>query len=60
MKCLCSGPYPSIERQVSALRAESDAPRLPMRDYLAIVEAVNEHPVMICVEQFRRGHEDRH
>lgn len=41
MKCMCAGPYPSIEQQAATLRNEPDMPKHPMHWYVFVVERVN-------------------
>jgi hypothetical protein len=55
MRCLCAGPYPSIEQQAQTLRNEPCAPQWPIKHYIATVEAVNEYLVMLYLAHFRSG-----
>jgi hypothetical protein len=54
MKCLCEGPYPSIEKQAQRLRSEPDMPPWPLETYVAWVEAINGALLAICIRQMQR------
>jgi hypothetical protein len=53
MRCLCGGPYPSIEQQAQTLRNEPRAPQWPIEHYIATVEAVNEYLIRIYLTRLK-------
>ena len=59
MRCLCGGPYPSIEEQARRLQSEPGMPEWSVQTYVGWVEAVNEVLMMILIEQRRRSLEKR-
>jgi hypothetical protein len=58
MRCLCSGPYPSIEEQAARLCIEDAAGGKTMADYIAVVEGVNEYLLGLLVRRMRERHRD--
>lgn len=53
MRAMCSGPYPSIERQARALRDEPGMPDWPIEHYVAWLEAINETLFWIYVRHLQ-------
>jgi hypothetical protein len=55
VRCMCGGPYPSIEVQARALHDESGMPEWSMKTYVQWVEAINMALMMIYIEHIRRN-----